>query len=190
MIMTTRRVFSLRGFRISGKSLALKETVMSLIGRRTLAAALATAMTVVPAFAVAADDASPAAKPITPSATTQAEEYQDVTRQARDYSKTHPVVVIGISKGQKDNMTGERMGQILSDVLMKAHNVPSKVFIKEGGDYTAVVFAVKGLVYGEYGLKESLSGAGLAADSYNEVLRPRPLTGMQTAFASKPEPQQ
>lgn len=160
---------------------------MSVIGRGTLAAALATAMTVVPAFAA---EASPAAKPITPSATSQTQQRKPILiDEVADYSEKHPVVVIGISRGQKDDATGERIGQILSDALMKVHNVPSKVFIKEGGDYTAVIFAVKGLIYGEYGLKESLVGMSLAAGSYNEVLRPRPLTGMQTAFASKPEPQ-
>lgn len=188
MIMTIRSAFFLRGLRNSGKSLALKETVMSVIGRGTLAAALATAMTVVPAFAA---KASPAAKPITPSTKNHIQQSKpDLIDQSVEYSEAHPVVVIGIAKGKKDNMTGERMGQILSDALMKVHNVPSKVFVEPGGDYTAVIFVVKGLIYGEYGLKESLSGMSLAAHSYNEVLRPRPLTGMQTAFASKPEPQQ
>ncbi len=195
MIMTIRSVFFLRGLRNSGKSLALKETVMSVIGRGTLAAALATAMTVVPAFSVAADDASMAAKPITPSATTQAEEYQDVIRQARDYSKKHPVVAIAILKGQKETLlTGEQLGEKLSEALTKVHDVPSKPFIEPGGDYTVVAFAVKGLVYGPYGLKDSLIGMAFAADSYNEVLRPRNADNTQgstqTAFASKPSPQQ
>ncbi len=196
MIMTTRSIFFLPVRWISGKSLALRETQMAAFGRGTLAAALATAMAVVPAFAVAADDAgSMAAKPITPSATKQTGEYQNVLGQAREHSKKHPVVAIAIMKGQKETLlTGEELGESMSGALKDLYDVPSKPFVEQGGDYTVVFFAVKGLVYGPYGLKTSLGGMAMAADSYNEVLRPRAgrttQGDTQTAFVAKPEPEQ
>lgn len=160
---------------------------MSAFKRGTLAATLAAAMVVVPAFAgESGTDVVP--KPVTGSSATQTK--PDLIDQAVQYSRANPVVAIGIAKGKKDDMTGERMGAILSAYLKQKHDVPSKVFIEPGGDYTAVIFVVKGLIYGEYGLDTVQGGMAMAADSYNEVLRPRRSRGMQTAFAGKPEPQQ
>lgn len=51
-----------------------------------------------------------------------------------DYSETHPVVAIGILKGQKETkLTGEQVGEALSNVLMQSYDgIPSKVFIAAG----------------------------------------------------------
>ena len=170
---------------------------MSAFKRGTLAATLAAAMVVVPAFAgeagtdvVPKNNGDAAATQVEPTAGIRSMRYA-FGRQASDYSEEHPVVVIAISKGQKETLlTGEQMAAKFEELFRKVHDVPTKVFVEPGGDYTSVGFAVKGLFYGPYGLKESLVGMSLAADSYNEVLRPRPARGTQTAFAGKPEPQQ
>lgn len=164
---------------------------MAAFGRGTLAAALATAMAVAPSFAQ--ESARVAAKPANEPKITQPEGKSDVITLADDYSEAHPVVAIGIMKGRKDQISGEKIGDTLSDVLMKAYSgIPSKYFVAPGGDYTAIIFAVKGHIYGPYGLKESLTGIGLAAASYNDVIRPklRVAPGTASGVAGKPEPQQ
>lgn len=154
-----------------------------------LAAALATAMSVLPSVAPAQEKVL--AKPAGEARATAYDEKNDVITLASDYSEKHPVVAIGILKGKKDPITGEKIGDTLSGVLKNGYDgVPSKYFVAPGGDYTAVIFAVKGHIYGPYGLKQSLTGIALAADSYNEVLRPRPSSGVAGSLASKPEPQQ
>jgi hypothetical protein len=58
------------------------------------------------------------------------------------------------------------------------------------------LFAVKGHIYGPYGLKESLSGMVLAAHDYDSKVRrgifPPPDTASKPApgVVAKPEPQQ
>jgi hypothetical protein len=161
-------------------------------GRGTLAAALATAMAVGPSVAPAQDQV--AAKPASEAKLVELDRKPNVIRQAYEYSKTNPVVAIAILKGQKESLlTGEQVGDKLSEVLMKAYNgIPAKYFVEPGGDYTAVLFAVKGHVYGPYGLKDSLSCIALAADSYNEVIRPRVRASAEHSVdaAMKPEPRQ
>ncbi len=155
-------------------------------GKGTLAAALATAMAVIPSLAQNPPKVD--AKPAKDAKVSTYDPKNDVLTLAGDYSEIHPVVAIGILKGQKDPITGEKIGEALSNVLMKAYDgIPSKVFIAPGGDYTAIIFAVKGHLYGPYGLKESLSSIALAADSYNEVVRPRPRRGSE--LTAKPEHQ-
>jgi hypothetical protein len=89
--------------------------------------------------------------------------------EAGDYSETHALIVIGVAHGRKETgLTGEQIADKLADVIKKVHGAPSKTFVKPGGDYTAIIFAVHGHLYGPYSLKESLTGLSLAADDYNE----------------------
>jgi hypothetical protein len=145
-------------------------------GRRICCAALAvTAVAVAPSRA---QDVKTASKP--PSVSEYLIEHgysPTLLRQAGDYSEDHPVVVIAISKGQKETLlTGEQIGEKLAEVLKKVHDTPAKYFIAPGGDYTAIAFFVKGHAYGPYGLKDSLSGVTLAADAYDERVRPKTAT--------------
>lgn len=160
---------------------------MPAFGRGTLAAALATAMAVAPALA---QETGLAGKPVPKTTVTQPEREPILIDRVAEYSETHPVIVIGIAKGRKDEMSGERIGEILSDALKKVHDAPSEVFIEQGGDYTAVIFAVDGLIYGAYGLTDSLIGMSLAANSYNEVVRPKAThSSGDPTLAGKPAPQ-
>jgi hypothetical protein len=172
---------------VSGNSVALRGRIMAALGKGTLAAALATAMAVMPSFAQNSGKVD--AKPAPEAKVSTYNPKDDVITLAGDYSEEHPVVAIGILKGQKETkLTGEQVGEALSNVLMKAYDgIPSKVFVAPGGDYTAIVFAVKGHIYGPYGLKESLSSIALAADSYNEVVRPRTPIKRGSEMTAKPE---
>jgi hypothetical protein len=154
------------------------------LAQRVLAATFATAMAVTPSLA---QDAKVALKPASVT-TTQQDNNPTLLRQAGDYSENHPVIVIAIAKGQKDPITGEKIGDTISDVMQKIHGVPSKYFVAPGGDYTAIAFFVKGHAYGPYGLKESLGEMALAVSAYNERVLHAGAAG--SSFAAKPEPQQ
>lgn len=154
-----------------------------------LAAALATAMSVLPSLAPAQERAT--IKPVASAKIGGQEAKPVLISRAVDYSKENPVVVIVVSKGQKDPISGEKICETLARVLDKGYNgIPSKCFMEPGGDYSAIGFAVAGHLYGPYSLKQSLTDIGLAADSYNGVLRPRSSPGAAGSLASKPEPQQ
>ena len=171
-------------------------------GRGFLEAALAAAMAVAPSLA---QDGKVAPAPKTLTEALIAHGYKPtMLRLAGDYSETYPGIVIAIAKGQKDPITGEKIGDTLSGVIKKLHGAPSKYFVEPGGDYTAIAFFVKGHAYGPYGLKESLGGIALAADNYDEQVRhgvfPPPdsaansaanqTPGATTLLAAKPEPHQ
>ena len=143
-----------------------------------------------PFAARAQNAAAVAAKPAIEPKLTQPEAKPYLFEQVVSYSKENPVVVIGIAKGKKETLlTGEQIGEKLSGALMKIHDAPSKYFVEPGGDYTAIIFGVKGLLYGPYGLKESLSGMALAAASYDDVIRPTlGAAASSSRMASKPEP--
>ncbi len=174
-----------------------------MLGRGQLAAILATAITAAPAFAQqplvspsatlnsrAANPASSnASKPLSAedAAALAATDFMD---QVDEYSEHNPLVVIGIAKGAKDNITGERIGDRLSDVLRTVHSTPSKYFVTQGADYSRVFFAVKGHIYGPYGLKESIGGLALAADNFHEKVRkgifPRPDPALYPRIVNDP----
>lgn len=183
------------------------------LGRGHLAAALAAVMVVVPSLAPAqekpgAKSTEPAKlaqtfKPANDPKVTQPPEKLTLLEQVGNYSEQHPVVVIGVAKGQKEKLlTGEQIGETLSEVLKKKYGgTPSKYFVEPGGDYTAIIFAVDGHVYGPYGLKDSLVAIGVPADNYSSKVRrgifPPPDSSASTGasnpmggVAAKPEPQQ
>jgi len=164
--MTKQTLIFLNESGLSGKIVARKGTVMSL-AQRALAGVFATAMAVAPALA---QDAKVAPAPV--SAGQQTAQPNEL-RQAEKFSETFPGIVICIAKGQKDPITGEKIGDTLTGVIHKAGNVPLeriKYLVTPGSDYSAIAFFVKGHAYGPYGLKESLGGSALAVDNYNEKI--------------------
>lgn len=187
--MRTTMLFFLKVGRISGTIPRRGQSMPA--ARGYLAAALATAMAVAPSLAQ--NPARVPAKPSNDSKITQPREKLTLLEQVGDYSEVNPVVVIGIAKGQKETLlTGEQIGGKLSEALMKVHGAPSKYFVEPGGDYTAVIFAVDGHVYGPFGLKESLSGMTLAASNYHSKVRHGkfPAPGGAATVTAKPEPKQ
>ncbi len=173
-----------------------------MLARGHLAAILATAIAAAPALAqqpsVPASTAttSRAASPAGGNAgkTLPAEEAAnlaaaDFMDMVDEYSEHNPLVAIGIFKGAKDNITGERIGERLSD-LLRIQGAPSKYFVTQGAAYSTVMFAVKGHVYGPYGLKESIGGVALAADNYDEKVRkgifPRPDPALYPRIVNDP----
>lgn len=188
--MTSRkRIFLLRGV-FSGKNPPRKGCFMK-FSRGALAAALASVvMTVAPSFGQSARNASN----VPPAPTTKVTLPENnnpggVLYEACDYSKTHQVVTIAIAHGSKDNITGEKIGATLAAILQEKFNTPSKYFVEEGKDYSVVAFCVDGHVYGGYGLKESVSGAVLAAAGYEDRFR-GPTTSAKppiSALLGKPE---
>jgi hypothetical protein len=176
----------------SGNNLPRKGSFMN-FPRGYLAAALAgVSMTVAPSLAQNARTASNAAPtPTTTRVTLPENTPDDVLSQARDYSKTHPIVTIAIAKGEKDNITGEKIGDTLVALLKEKLDTPAKYFLEPGKDFTVIAFCVDGHIYGPYGLKESLSGAALAAAGYDDHFR-RPTSMSRTpvaGFLGKPDPQ-
>jgi len=173
---------------------------MATLSKGALATALATAMAVIPSLAPAQERV--AAKPASGTTVSLPQDDQPfLHNKVVDYSKTHPVVVIGIYKGSKDSITAEKVGETLSKVLQNAYQgTPSKYFAEPGADHTAIIFAVAGHLYGPYSLKESLLTIGVAADNYaSKVQRgifPPPDKALlpsstpANSFAAKPEPQQ
>jgi hypothetical protein len=166
--MTNAAVFFLNISRLTGNIVSRKGPLMSL-AQRALAGVFATAMAVAPSLA---QDAKVTTVSATDPKITHQADKPYLFEQVASYSETHPVVVIGVSKGQKETLlTGEQIGDKLADVLKKVHHVPSKYFVEKGGDYTAIIFAVDGHLYGPYGLKESLAGMVLAVNNYDEKVR-------------------
>lgn len=197
--MTKQRLFFLHNAIASGNILSRKGQIMTL-GRGYLAAALATAMAVMPSLAPA-QNAGVAAKPANDPSATLHEVKPDLIGQVYEHSKTYPGVVIGIFKGQKEKLlTGQQVADKFSEVLDKGYGgVPSKSYVEPGGDYTAVIFAVKGTLYGPYGLKESLVAIAVPADNYWEKVQRgifpkaeegRPIASSGIAAKPAPEPQQ
>lgn len=165
--------------------------------RGFLAAALATAMSVLPSLAPAQE--RPVVKPVANAKIGGPEDKPVLLSRAVDYSKDNPVVVIIVSKGQKDPISGEKICETLTRVLDEGYNgVPSKCFTEPGGTYSAIGFAVAGHLYGPYGLKDSLVAIAVPADNYHSKVRrgifpPRETSSASTpagGFAAKPEPGQ
>ena len=144
---------------------------MAAFGRRTLAAALATAMAVAPsAFA---QDNNVAGKP-SPSAAAISPEYTPtVTRQASDYSERHQEVAIVVAKGKKEEgFTGQEIGDTLARGLREKYNVPSKVYVRDSaGDYSNVTFLIKGRSYGSYSLDKSIVALALVSRDFDRAYR-------------------
>jgi hypothetical protein len=200
--MTKPTLFFLNEYGLSGKIVTRKGPLMSL-SQRAIAGVFAAAMAVSPSLAQNAGTV--AAKPDPNSVSTPAGVAQEATkpnelRQAEKLSETYPGIVIAIAKGQKDQITGEKIGDTLSGVIKKVSSAPSKYVVWPGGDYTAVAFFVKGHAYGPYGLKESLTGLSLAADDYNEKIHNGTFPPVDSASSqehgipggilAKPEPHQ
>jgi hypothetical protein len=127
---------------------------MSAFGRGTLAAALATAMTVAPS--VFAQENRVAGKPESAGAASivlDGDVKLSTTAKAGIYSEQHEAVGIAVAKGKKNEagLTGEDIGEILSQALKEKYQVPSKYFVRESsGDYSNIIFFVKGIPYGPY----------------------------------------
>jgi hypothetical protein len=159
--------------------------------RGALAATLASVvMTVAPSLAQSFRPVSNILPEIKEPQITQPKEApESVLRQARTYSLTHEEVAICIYKGKKDNISGEKIGETLAAILKKNFNIPTKVFIDDGSDYTVVAFFVAGHAYGGYGLKDSIEGAALAAGGWDDVFgtgrRREPMSGV----LGKPAPE-
>lgn len=121
-----------------------------------------------------------------PSKIIQPDPKPDVLSLASDYSTKNNVVAIAIAVGKKDTkITGDMVGQVLSRELTKA-GAPSKYFFEAGGDYTAVAFFVRGLMYGPYGLDRCIAAAVAVSDDYDAV-KSRPVgAGAPTHPAAKP----
>jgi len=167
------------------------------LAQRVLAGTFAAAMAVAPSLA---QDAKVTSSPLVSGQQTS---QPNELRQAEKFSETFPGIVICIAKGQKDPITGEKIGDTLAGVIHKVHDVPLdriKYMVTPGSDYTAIAFFVKGNAYGPYGLKESLGGMTLAAGSYQEKVRlgvfpaaPEASSSASShanSFAAKPEPHQ
>lgn len=175
---------------------------MAAFRRGTLAAALATAMTVAPSFAQESARASTklaaAANSATVGASTANGEPGEpvaltTTSQASDYSRDNKAVGIAVAKGKKDenSLTGERIGSVLSQALLKKFDVPSKYFVRDSaGDYTNITFFIKGRLYGPYGLDESVIALALVSRDFDATYYEPP--GQRTApnVAGKPAPTQ
>lgn len=153
------------------------------LARSFSALTIAAAMMVAPDFARAQEAQAPQ------TATAQ-ENKPTVLRQAGDYSRLNNVVTIAISKGSKDTrVTGEMAGDILVKRLEQA-GAKAKYFVAPGGDHTAVVFFLRGLSYGPYGLDKVLDIAPQVAFDYISVKdRPFVVAGLPAA-APSPAPQQ
>ena len=88
-------------------------------------------------------------------------------------------------------------GQEAASVLGKTSAFVSR---EDGGDYSAIGFAVNGHLYGPYSLKESLLTVGVAADHYAEKVQSgkfpppnaswAPSSTRGNSFAAKPAPEQ
>src|SRR5437870_2876097 len=123
--MTTQRRFFLIERRFSGNNMSRKGHFMS-FSQRVLAGTFAAAMAVAPSFAEDAKVA-PSGNGVT---ITEQDDKPTMLRQAVNYSKENPVVVIAILKGQKETLlTGEQVGDKLSAILKKTHGVPTKYFV-------------------------------------------------------------
>ena len=118
---TRRTRFFLPATVVSGNSIALKGRIMAALGKGALATALATAMAVMPSLAPAQERV--AAKPAPDAKVLSLPQDNKPTplREAITYSEDHPVVVIIVSKGSKDPISGEKIGETLSNVLKKSY---------------------------------------------------------------------
>lgn len=120
---------------------------------------------------------------------------QDLVTKVSDISEKYQGIVIGISKGQKEKITAEQIGDKLVQLARDVHEAPAQYVVDKGGDYTAIIFAVKGHLYGPYSLTQSLGDISLAADNYDEKVRlgvfskpdPQSTHSVSNSFLGKPE---
>lgn len=79
--------------------------------------------------------------------------------QARDYSKDNKAVGIFVAKSsfKEETLTGEQIGKLIGDYLMKEYGIPSKVFVghTDATDVgSIVVLNVNNVARGPYSLSE------------------------------------
>jgi hypothetical protein len=134
-----------------------------------LAGFMAAAITLAPLVASGQDAKTPSGAPAKAARPTE----PDILTKAGDYSVAHPVISIVVLKGQKETQfTGEQIGDKLAEVFKTVYDIPTKVFVTVGGDYTAINFFVKNRLYGPFGLKQSLAAAAAVSRDYEARVRP------------------
>lgn len=94
-----------------------------------------------------------------------------ILRQAGNYSEENSVVSIVVlkGKGKEGNLTGDSIANGLAGYLNK-NGIPAKIFIEPSeADNTAVVYFVKGTLYGPFGLRNAVEGAVVATHDYSQA---------------------
>jgi len=140
---------------------------MSVFGRGTLTALLATALSAAPGLA----QERLAGKPASVGQAGPGEVTLSTTTLAGDYSKENTAVGIAVAKGKKEGgLTGREIGDTLALGLLKKFDVPAKVFVRESaGDYSNVTFFIKGRLYGPYDLGESIEALALISRDFERA---------------------